>query len=196
MKGNQLYLSGFQKDLNKPPKRQGFYLTLDKLILSGVIIILLFALSFSLGVEKGRNSTASISVDKPNQELLKPETEEITSQAPASKDKPETISIELNPDGILSVQKPSHDIQAPKQDLTEDNKQNYRIQVASFKKEESAQKETAKLQGDGFNAYYYKSGQYMVIYVGGFEDKRSAEKNKKILEKKYKDCILKEPRRL
>ena len=54
MKDKQLYLFGFNKDENKDSGRQKVVLPLDGIVLFVIIAVLIFTLSFSLGVEKGK----------------------------------------------------------------------------------------------------------------------------------------------
>jgi len=47
------------------------------------------------------------------------------------------------------------------------------------------------LESNGYPVTVMKKGDYVVIYVGGFENKGEAKTNFINLKKKYKDCIFK-----
>lgn len=66
----------------------------------------------------------------------------------------------------------------------------YRIQVASFRKENSANIEARRLKKNGYPVSVMKKGDYVVVYVGSFEDEKEAKNNFKALKEKYTDCIL------
>ncbi len=59
MKGRQLYLFGSQKDNAQNRYRSKVIFHFDTLILSGVVVILLLTISFSLGVERGKTVVLS-----------------------------------------------------------------------------------------------------------------------------------------
>ena len=65
------------------------------------------------------------------------------------------------------------------------------MQVASFKKENSAQAEVERLEENGYPVRIMKKGDYVVIYVGGFESEREARSSFNDLKKRYRDCIFK-----
>jgi len=160
MRGKQLYLFSHRKDNEKGSGRPKVILPLDTLILLGVIAILLFTISFSIGVERGKNIIAS----------------------PArSQDTATTRNKSINKDAEAN--------QRLKEEAGEE-RERYHVQVASFKKENSASKEVKRLENNGYPVVVTKKGDYVVIYVGGFESEREARSNFKDLKKKYKDCIF------
>ena len=186
MKGKQLYLSGLAKDAPKQTKRRGLYLRPDSLILSGIILFLLVILSFSLGVERGKRITQiRLEAAKGGQLNSLPAPEAI---------KKETRQVEK------AVKEENQEIKEPvvkeEKKIEDDLKRGYRIQVASFNKEDPAAREAARLKEQGYPAYHSRSGKYIVIYVGGFENEKEAKNNLHSLRQKYKDCILRKPRRL
>jgi len=182
MKGKQLYLTGLQ-DANPPENKQyEVRLRLDALILSSVVMILLLALSFSLGVERGKRSLVSPS----NRHAAT-----ATTPAPSISTKETLVSPQQT---ILAATK-QYSYHEPEEAVTEtvlkSPSQGYRIQVASFRKEDSARKETQWLRQKGYKAYHNRSGNYIVIYVGEYKDITTAKAALQLLRKKYKDCILK-----
>lgn len=172
MRGKQLYLFSHHKDNEKDSGRPKVILPLDTLILLGVITILLFTISFSLGVEKGKSITRRIGESK----------EKIASPGIQNQDTAKTRN--------KSINKKAKTIQWPKKEIVEE-KERYHVQVASFKKENSAQVEVKRLKESGYPVRIMKKGDYVVIYVGGFESEREARSSFNDLKKRYRDCIFK-----
>ena len=143
---------------------------LDTLILLCVIAILLFTISFSMGVERGKKVALKTGVTK--EELIKsPSRSENTTIIRSENRNAEPPSKAADRDG--------------------EDRNSYHVQVASFKKENSARKEVEKLESNGYPVVVMKKGGYVVIYVGGFENEREARSNFKDLKERYKDCIFK-----
>ncbi|NQT28055.1 MAG: SPOR domain-containing protein [Candidatus Omnitrophica bacterium] len=170
MSGKQLYLFSHRKDNEKGGSRPKVILPLDTLILLGVIAILLFTISFSIGVERGKGIGPGVKNAKEN--IVSP------TQSP------DTISTRN-----INIDKDANDNQQPKERVEEEN-ESYHVQVASFKKEISALKEVKRLEEGGYPVRIMKKGDYVVIYVGGFKNEGEAQSNFKDLKKKYKDCIF------
>lgn len=159
MKGKQLYLFGFHKNDDKASTRPKIILPLDTLILLGVIVILIFTLLFSLGVEQGKK----VVLDSKNKEK-------------------DLISPKIFKDSVTIIP----DL---KEATIEEKK--YHVQVASFRKKNSAREEAQSLENDGYPVMIARKGNYLVIYVGAFKNELEAKSNFKNLQKKYKDCLLK-----
>jgi len=173
MKEKQLYLFGFNRDSAKNTNQYKVILPLDMLILLGVSALILLVLFFCLGIEKGKRialrdsglKTAAV------QEAAPAEAVENKEQAEAGQS-----------EGIAAEQ--AAEIKQ------EENLQQYYIQVASFQKEKSALQEADRLEKDGCPILTVQRGSYIVIYVGGYSDKKEAKNKLAELKKKYKDCIL------
>ena len=163
MQGKQLYLFGFHKNSDKASTRPKIILPLDTLILSGVIIVLILILLFSLGVERGKK--VAYKLKNKEESLNKPEIFRDPVTAASAPEK--TVIEEKN------------------------TEKKYHVQVASFHKENSARQEAKTLENDGYPVIITKKGDYLVIYVGGFKNEREAKSNFKNLQKRYKDCFLK-----
>ncbi len=185
MQEKQLYLNGLKDSESMPQDRPVMHLRLDSIIISAVIILLLLAASFSLGIERGKR-LAVASTNKDSLEAFEdsffetqPKLQEI-SQAKSE----ERLSADENI--ILVTEDKAPSFQTEK----EPDEKQYRIQVASFKKKTAAEIETLQLQNNGYQAYHYKSGTYNVVYVEGSSIKEDAEKILTVLKQKYKDCLL------
>ena len=172
MSGRQLYLFTHHKDSTKASGRPKVILPLDTIILLGVIIILLFTISFSMGVERGKNITDNI--EKAGNKTIVP----VQSQDNTATSR----NTSINKDAGANQQSSEE---------AENERKRYHVQVASFKKENSARKEVERLEENGYPVRILKKGEYIVIYVGGFENEGEAKNNFKNLRKKYKDCIFK-----
>ncbi|MDP8289519.1 MAG: SPOR domain-containing protein [Candidatus Susulua stagnicola] len=170
MNSRQLYLFSHNKNNEKGNGRPRIILPLDTLILLGVIVILLFTLSFSMGVEKGKKVI-----------LGGEKTTKKTVNSTQIEEAATTID--------KKIEKNTNIIQKLKETVEE--KDRYHVQVASFKGENSALKEVKSLESNGYPVTVMKKGDYVVIYVGGFENKGEAKTNFINLKKKYKDCIFK-----
>jgi len=170
MSGRQLYLFSHRKDHEKGSNRPKVILPLDTLILLGVIAILLFTISFSVGVEKGKSIARGVE-----------ETKKDIANPAQNQDTATTENKSINKDATVN--------QRSKEEVGEE-KERYHVQVASFKKENSARKEVESLEKSGYPVRIMKKGDYVVIYVGGFENEGKARSNFKDLKKKYKDCIF------
>jgi len=169
MSGKQLYLFTHRKDNTKDSGRPKVILPLDTLILLGVIAILLFTISFSMGVERGKSNTQGTEGAKKE---ISPAQDQDTA---TSRNESTNKDTEVNQRSKKKV---------------EEEKERYHVQVASFKKENSARKEVERLEEGGYPVRIIKKGDYVVIYVGGFESEGEAKSNFKDLKKRYKDCIF------
>ena len=171
MREKQLYLFGLRKNNDKASGQPKIILPLDTLILLGVIVILLFTILFSLGVERGKKIALRL---KNKGENIEEQNQAVNST---------TAKNEVLKQDNLAPQKTV--------DKEKEIEREYHVQVASFHKEKSARKEAQSLKDNGYPVAIMKKGDYVVIYVGGFRDKREAKNNIKDLQKKYKDCFLK-----
>ncbi len=170
MGNRQLYLFSHNKNNEKGSNRPKVILPLDTLILLSVITILLFTLSFSMGVEKGKK--VILSEKETSKEIANPAQFKGTTTTKSEK-----------------IKKNIKVIKQPKEKIKE--KERYHVQVASFKKENSALREVKSLENKGYPVTIIKKGDYVVIYVGGFENEGEAKSNFIDLRKRYKDCIFK-----
>jgi len=64
------------------------------------------------------------------------------------------------------------------------------IQVASFRTDKYARKETERLKDKGYESFVTASGKFRVVCVGGYKDSNEAKQALKQLRKLYADCFL------
>jgi hypothetical protein len=179
MRDKQLYLFGFHKDSDSTPRRHTLILPLDILILSGVVIILLFTFFFSLGVERGKNIVYR-SLQDEKEQIQDDGTDKVKASSPEQADKP----------AVVEVAPTQPDAPEPVEEELKEHPEAYRIQVASFQKEGSAEREAETLRQKGYPVVVARKGKYVVVYVGGFDTEKEAKDNLQSLRKRYKDCLL------
>ena len=178
MKGKQLYLFRSHKDSEKSSGRYRIIFHLDTLILLSVVIILLLTFSFSLGVERGKKNVAR---DLGNQrQELAGSTNPTESLQPekTQEQKKQTTQLQDNTSGENIEKKEKKKL--PR----------YNIQVASFQRENSAQRAAESLKKKGYPVLIKKKQGYVVVYVGSFDNEKEAKSSLNLLRQTYKDCIL------
>ena len=66
----------------------------------------------------------------------------------------------------------------------------YTVQVASFQKDEYAQKEAMTLKKKGYDIFVVAKGKYSIVCVGKFSRRDEAKVILSRLKKTYKDCMV------
>lgn len=139
----------------------------EKAILVVISMIVTGIIFFSLGVEKGKK----LSIQKSNLHLY--------IEKPSGKEKAQEAT-------ISAPALPKETIQPPRLE----EKQNYVIQLASYKSMSLAQKEAESLKKKGFSPIILTKGMYIVLYVGDYQSKELARPYLSELRKRYKDCYV------
>lgn len=187
MEGKQLYFFNLNKNTDKANPQATIILSIDKIILLGAIIIILFMVSFSFGVEKGKK-IALVSSNKTtaiNKVSVVGEINAIEQQKTVEQQQT-TLEEEPSQPSIVDIIE-----KTTKSEIGENNNiAKYCIQVASFQKENSAKEEANILKTKGYPVTIAKKGNYIVVYVGTFDDEKEAKHKLQILKERYKDCIL------
>lgn len=197
MRGEQLKFFGENNDSNSKLKRRLIVIPLDTFILSAVVILLLFILAFSLGVEKGRKiSLVSEDTIGSLERDSRQENINITAQNANVPRNEQRIAVSQPLKKPQAQPAPSVKVPQTADKKTEvpqaaaSTKEGYYIQIASYNKESFADTEAKKLKDKGFPAYTAKKGSFVVLYVGIFKTITEAQKNMGLLKKNYKDCVL------
>lgn len=78
---------------------------------------------------------------------------------------------------------------------TSEQQTNFRIQIASFKDQKSAEEVVSKLIKEEFDAYFLQrnlgdKGIWYRVYVGRFESKLTAQAKLSLIRKSYKDAFI------
>ncbi len=162
----QLELFSQTKDFNdlKAKKNSNSFLAriwnYEKTILIIIGMAVTGIISFSLGVEKGK----SLSMLRNNHPL----DAALTTQ-PSDKLSPKGESV-----------KESEPLE----------RQNYIIQLASYKTRTYAQKEVELLKKRGLSPLVLSKGSYTVLCVGNLSNRETAQSLLSELKKRYKDCYI------
>jgi len=188
MRGEQLKLFGASDDSNSKLRRKLIVIPLDTFILSSVVILLLFILAFSLGVEKGRKisilseDTVNLPEKVLQQENIKAPVQVKPAAIKEQKAVVSPIAQQTTPQAAIKKTEPAQTAVSAKE--------GYYIQIASYNKESFALEEAKRLKDKGFPAYTAKKGTFFVLYVGNFKTIEEAQRNMGLLKKNYKDCVL------
>lgn len=178
MKPRQLNLFGAKTNKENKLPREGIIVPVDTAVLLIVVIILLFVIAFSWGMERGRRLTLGALAKEAGSQKENTKTE-----APKTQKIRETEE--------KKEEENSKDLEEKRSNpTTKTTDRLYRIQVASFYKLSSANQEAKELKDKGYSVKIGKKGKYSVVYVGNFNNKKEAEKNLKKLKKTYQDCML------
>lgn len=147
----------------------------EKTILLVLGMAVLSIISFSLGVEKGKTLRANLDVPSLRQDLTTnsavQESTPVTQKAPAA---------------IIRQQLPLPQPQTA-QGLLE---KGFTIQLASYKSKSSAQREAQELRKKGLSPLILPKGNWIILCVGNFSEKKDAQTLLLQLKKRYKDCTL------
>lgn len=185
----QLHLFGIDDGERVLKQRNTVSLPLDTFVLLLVVVVLLFVLAFSLGVERGRKIASHKIEDAFSLETTSLAEENIavkqeSSQAKIIEDSKEVVLIERP---LAAAETASNSISKP---VVEQNSKQYIIQVATYLKEDIALAEAKKLKTQGQEVSVSKKGNFSVLFSGGFENREEAQKAMQLLRKRYKDCFI------
>jgi cell division septation protein DedD len=201
MKEEQLKLFKMKGDDEKQ-KRNTISLPIDTLVLLSVVLILAIALIYSFGIQRGKSQYASANISPKNEvpaAVVKETVVPIQSNDSADDNDPKQLETtakqatspiisEAQENKILNPQKPAPKSAVKKQGESDNSK--YAIQVASYNKKEEAMREVKILKQKGYSVNLAQKGKFVVIFVGGFNDKTQAKENMSRLQKQYKDCFI------
>jgi len=153
----------------------------EKPIILAILFIACGIISFSLGVRRGKmlsliKTTSMINLAKKNNT--------VRSQVIAAANVTKIKSGLTHKAAAIPQKKPA----IQQADLTVSEK--YAIQVASFRTRKNAEKEASFLEKKGFSTLIRNKGEYAVVYVGEFPDRKKADSVFNELRKKYSDCVM------
>jgi len=174
----KLFYDRREKDEEMNRRRRALTIPMDTLILVGIIVLFVIMTSFSLGVKQGRKlSSKLVKTRLVKHEVKKPDI--------TKKNIKQVIPGTHNDTKGEKAHNQSKDIKVPGRGQKE-----YIIQVASYLKDNLANKEKQYLEDEGFSTGLSKKGKYLVLYVGKFNTKEAAEKIRTSLKKRYSDCFI------
>ncbi|MFA5087455.1 MAG: SPOR domain-containing protein [Candidatus Omnitrophota bacterium] len=164
-------------------------LSLDKVLLMIVATLMLMVLSFSLGIERGKRAVPARmrSAEIDEKAVATSEAINIPVKETVEEGQPASVETFHNDPVIMKAS-----IQPPEnlKSVTESLGGMYTVQVASFKKEESAQGEAKRLKKRGYEIFVLWKGNHSVVCVGKFSNKEKAKVFSGKLKKEYKDCLV------
>jgi hypothetical protein len=158
--------------LTKKPRKRKFSLgkvaislSYENLIIMIIAIIMLFIISYSLGVEKGKH-------------LVVLKKDNLVEETPHIQERVEKKPLKRSPQPLKK-----------KKTRTKFASQ-YTIQVATFRKSVSVQQEMERLKNKGYQPFVINRGKFSEICVGSYSSKNAASVDLAKLRKIYADCFL------
>ncbi len=163
----------------------GYIRNYERVIILMLCFIVAGLISFSFGVEKGKRQTNSVSHSpkvktEPTAEIkdtvfLPQKINNLDSSVQASQ-------TQIKKSQIKKDKKPADNIKR--------GKENYTIQLASYKNKLQLDKEIAIIKHKGLAPIVLKKGKYMVLCVGKFTAKEKAETLLTDLKTNYQGCYI------
>lgn len=153
-----------------------------------IFLIITNVLCYCFGVRQGRGNIEPISEDP------KIVADNLTEDAIIVSSVPEKTEVFELPEDLAAVPEPEPErvevmqITIPDEVVEEVNK--YTIQVASFKKNTTAEKEASWLKKNGYETYVLRKGDYAIVTVGKFSQANEAKAYSQRLNERYKDCLV------
>ena len=173
--------AGSDTKLNSASGGNSFFKSMranEKTILIIIGLAVTGIVAFSFGVENGKGLSAQ-RIQEPQQSL---QAGQLQAQSIVVKQ-----AIKKSVPDFLPPVKPvkkeqSQDVQRAAQ--------GYTIQLASYKTKENAQKEALSLKKKGFSPLVLSRGSYVVLCVGSFLNKETAQPVLSKLQKSYSGCYI------
>jgi hypothetical protein len=187
----ELFTPGANAGVLKPRSQNKAFLArfraYDKAILMIIGIVVISIVSFSLGVEKGkqismRKSNAAFDVALVEKLPRAP----LIRQQPAVKVQAPVVQVAVKP-ATVAVTGNKSVVTAPSVQATIGS---YAIQVASYKTKSAALRESEALKKQGFVTTLLTKGDYIVLCVGNFNSKEKAQTMLPQLVKRYQGCMI------
>lgn len=174
------------------PLTKDLTLSLENIIVLCIIFVVSVVIFFSFGVEKGKRVARLESNPPVAFKVQQNEVDIAVAPEPVKSDSVADSQKMLIP---VNIQVPP--IEVKETDITVpadtagpiDNL--FTIQVASFKREENAQKEADRLKGVGHqDSFVIAKGSHSIVCVGKFDKMDEAKKFSSKLKKRYNDCLV------
>jgi hypothetical protein len=161
-------------DLFQKKPKVSITLCFEHLVIVFIVFIIILAVVFSIGVEKGRSVSSSFQRQARDEKYGR---------------EPETVELES---AVFNQQNDAENA-APLSkalDLEDDTPFSFTIQVASYKREDTAKRHAEELKSQGDDAFVLQKGDYYITCIGKFTDRQSADNQIKKLRKSYNDCLV------
>lgn len=173
-------------------------LTFENLVVVFVFLIVSLIIAFSIGVERGRvkarlaRPVAQLTTQSlvQNSVMPHPQISVIPTAQPIGKSNSlvsATVqpSVEVLPPAVVAV--PVIARPAPAEKGVD---KRYTVQVASYKSQSMAEKESADLKRKGLASFVAVKGNYSIVCVGNFSTQDQAKQMLTKLKKRYKDSTI------
>ena len=159
-------------DLFQKKPKVSIVLCFEHLVIVFIVFIIILAVVFSIGVEKGRSVSSS---------FLRQAQEEVYGRKPEIAE-PESV--------VFKQQDDAESAQSLSKALEDETPFSFTIQVASYKREDTAKRHAEELKLQGNDAFVLQKGDYYITCVGKFADSKGADSQMKKLRKSYSDCLV------
>ena len=171
-------------------------LSLENIVVIGILLMMALVFSFSLGMEKGKRFTENkvgnvpVKVTIPAKDVVSSNpVQNKTMPAAHGNVKPGTLQDPVQTT-IVPNYGPAIEPLKAKTPLEELKNNTYTIQVASFKKVDYANKEAQDLKKKGHEIMVLGKGEHFIVCVGKFISENEAKTFSGRLKKQYKDCLV------
>ena len=159
-----------------PSIKKSLSLSYENIIFITIGFVMSCIIFFSLGVEKGRQDIGR----------------GVNNKGPrTSRFAPAQNAQESSRQGTEQAKKQKKKVAQQPTDKKTRVKDEYVVQLAAFKKSNSAKEEQGNLKKTGYHADIKRVGDFYQLYIGGFASKKKAEDLLSKLKTSYKDCYIK-----
>jgi hypothetical protein len=159
-------------DLFQKKSKVSINLCFEHIVIVLIVFIIMLAVVFSIGVEKGKSMAPAFTGNMPKDSHAKEiEIEKFEHVVPEQDEAVDYAEVLVKP------------VEAEVQF-------SYTVQVASYLREDTAKRHAEQLKSQGDDAFIIKKGNYYITCVGKFTDRQGAEAKAKKLKKSYNDCLV------
>jgi cell division septation protein DedD len=167
----------------------GYIRNYEKIIILLICFIITGIITFSLGVEKGKHiailpDTGGVTAATVTQPQVKIEA---AIPLPQKRNSPDNSPVMPQTQAVETKNKTTGQ---PTDSKKGTGKQNFTIQLASYKNKLQVEKEIKLLKQKGYIPFTLKKGKYLVLCIGKFNDKQTAETLLTDLKIKYQGCFI------
>ena len=175
--------TGSSADVGKPRYLfANLTLSMENVVVIGIITLMTMVFAFSLGVEKGKKITGFSSSQSELHPLLTKAAPAAAAAIPAKN----AVAVKVNP----SLKTPAGTTSPAQINQVKETNKPYTIQVASFKDDQYAQKEASTLKNKNLDSFVVTKGNFFIVCIGKFSKKEEASGLLVKLKRTYNDCLV------
>ena len=196
--------TGGSSDIAKPRYLfANLTLSIENVVIIGIITLMSMVFAFSLGVEKGKKVKNSSSVRQPLPVVTK---EVVVAAALPAPEKAATLNSSVKTptasaplaqinqtkkNSVAAGAPPANSLRVKETfSLPSSSNKPYTIQVASFKDDQYAQKEASVLKNKNLDSFVIAKGNFFIVCIGKFSKKEEANGLLSKLKRTYNDCLV------